>query len=120
MYRERNCKGRVLGWPDRGECRQAAGIAEPLMREREFYRREEPRRRKVKAADALEIGAGVETALDEHWGVRFEYQYGFIQTINNVVDLQLINPNRVTVPTTVALHPQVQSAQVGLVYRFNN
>jgi opacity protein-like surface antigen len=71
-------------------------------------------------ANALEVGAGVETALDEHWGVRFEYQYGFIQTINNVVDLQLINPNRVTVPTTVALHPQVQSAQVGLVYRFNN
>jgi opacity protein-like surface antigen len=69
--------------------------------------------------NALEIGAGVETALDEHWGVRFEYQYGFIQTINNVVDLQLINPNRFTLPLTVALHPQVQSAQVGLVYRFN-
>jgi outer membrane autotransporter protein len=71
-------------------------------------------------ANALEVGAGVETALDEHWGVRFEYQYGFIQTISNIVAVDVINPNRATVPLRVALHPQVQSAQVGLVYRFNN
>jgi outer membrane immunogenic protein len=72
-------------------------------------------------ANALEIGTGVETALDEHWGVRFEYQYGFIQTINNAVDLVgLNNRNMHTAELTVALHPQVQSAQVGLVYRFND
>ena len=69
-------------------------------------------------ANALEIGAGVETALDGHWAVRFEYQYGFIQTIDNVV----ITVQTVTGPTQlpIALHPQVQSAQAGLVYRFNN
>lgn len=70
--------------------------------------------------NALEIGAGVETALDEHWAARFEYQYGFMETIHDV----MVNITGTIVPPSVQLpvsvHPQVQSAQVGLVYRFYN
>lgn len=66
--------------------------------------------------NALEVGAGVETALAAHWAARFEYQYGLMQTINNVT----VTINGTAVPPSVqlpvSLHPQVQSAQAGLVY----
>jgi len=69
--------------------------------------------------NALELGAGVETALNAHWGARFEYQYGFMQTIDNVtINITGAGPlNSGQVP--VDLHPQVQSAQVGVVYYFD-
>jgi outer membrane immunogenic protein len=62
--------------------------------------------------DALEVGAGVDTALDDHWAVRFEYQYGFAQTIHDVT-LAVA-----TGPIVVDARPQLQSAQAGVVYMF--
>jgi outer membrane immunogenic protein len=68
--------------------------------------------------NALEVGAGIETALDSHWAVRFEYQYGFIQAIHDVtVNVTgTVSPPSAQVP--VALHPEVQSVQAGIVYNF--
>jgi outer membrane immunogenic protein len=62
--------------------------------------------------DAMEVGAGVDAAIDDHWAVRFEYQYGFAQTIHDItLDLA-------TGPLAVDARPQIQSAQVGVVYMF--
>ncbi len=64
-------------------------------------------------ANALEIGAGVETAFDAHWAARFEYQYGFAQAIHDVT-LNLVGGS-----ITASAYPRIQTAQVGLVYMFD-
>ncbi len=62
--------------------------------------------------DAFEVGAGVETALDEHWAARFDYQYALPNTINDIS----INAGTLSIP--VVVHPQIQYVRVGLVYMF--
>gem|GEM_PF-2266178 len=68
-------------------------------------------------ANGLAIGGGVETALDAHWAARFAYQYGFVQTVSNV--LVTVNAGPQTVQLPVSVHPQVQSAEAGVVYHFD-
>jgi outer membrane immunogenic protein len=60
--------------------------------------------------NAAEIGAGVEAALDDHWAARFEYQYGIGETIRD------ITINFPQLSALISVHPQMQSAQFGLVY----
>lgn len=69
--------------------------------------------------NAMEVGGGVETALDAHWAARFEYQYGVAQTIHNVMVTINNTGNPPSVQLPVSLHPQMQSAQAGLVYNFD-
>jgi outer membrane immunogenic protein len=69
--------------------------------------------------NALEIGGGVEAALDAHWAARFEYQYGIMQTIRNVIVTISGTAVPPSVQLPVSLHPEVQSAQAGLVYHFD-
>jgi outer membrane immunogenic protein len=67
--------------------------------------------------NALELGAGVETAIDNHWLARFDYQYAFASTVNDVT----FNVNAPFLTTgTVSAHPQFHYARLGLVYLFDN
>jgi outer membrane immunogenic protein len=67
--------------------------------------------------NALELGAGVETAIDNHWLARFDYQFAFAGTINDVT----FNVNAPFVTTgTVSAHPRFHYARLGLVYLFDN
>jgi outer membrane immunogenic protein len=68
-------------------------------------------------ANALEIGAGIESALTDHLAWRFEYQYGFMQTIHNISVTATNNTGSET--GLINAHPQIQSAQLGLVYTFD-
>lgn len=61
---------------------------------------------------ALEVGGGVETALDEHWAVRFDYQYAAAQTINNIAVASAGYTGLVSAQT------EIQAARIGVVYMF--
>jgi opacity protein-like surface antigen len=62
--------------------------------------------------NALEIGAGVETALTEHWAARFEYQYAFAGKLGAI----MLNAGHDSGPVSADL--QMQYAKLGLVYMF--
>jgi outer membrane immunogenic protein len=63
--------------------------------------------------NAIEVGGGVETAVTNNWLARFDYQYAFASTIDNVT-FNVGSPFFST--GIVSAHPQFHYARLGLVY----
>jgi outer membrane immunogenic protein len=64
--------------------------------------------------NALQLGAGVESAVTPNWLVRFDYQYAIADKLDRItVDFGGI-------PTTAQAHPRWHYGKVAVVYLFGN
>lgn len=63
--------------------------------------------------NALDLGLGVETALDSHWAARLAYHYVIAAPMDNIT----LNTNTGPLPVTAQL--QAQAGLIGLVYAFD-